>query len=145
MTNFQAAMINSQFQRFEAILEYKTKLADIYSDRLKHIKRIQLPVIPENKKHTWQSYQIIVDDFIDRDELIINLKKQGIGTNYGAQCMPYQKYFQEKYKLNCERLFPNALKAYEKGLVLPLYGKLEVKDIENVVFNLVELIDRRNA
>jgi dTDP-4-amino-4,6-dideoxygalactose transaminase len=140
MTDFQATMVNSQFQRFETILEYKNKLADVYFNCLKHLEKIDLPEVPGNKRHTWQSFHIVLDESTDRDELIATLLKQGIGTNYGAQCMPYQKYFQEKYKLPCETLFPNALRAYEKGVVLPLYGTLTKNDINLVADKLKNII-----
>ena len=141
MTEFQAALVNSQFQRFETILEDKIRLADIYFDCLKHLKKIRLPEVPENKRHTWQSYHIVLDDRIDRDDLIASLAKKGIGTNYGAQCMPYQKYFQEKYKLPCETMFPNALRAYRQGLVLPLYGKLDETDIRFISDSIKTLLE----
>ena len=59
-----------------------------------------------------------------------------MGTNYGAQCMPYQKYFSDKYKLDCHALFPNGLKAYQQGLVLPLYEKLSEDDIRAVAHKI---------
>lgn len=133
LTDFQAALVNSQFNRLESILECKNKLADIYFHGLKDVKKIQLPDVPENKIHTWQSFHIVLDDNLNRDIIIENLKTKGIGTNYGAQCMPYQKYFQKKYKLPCEKLFPNALKAYKRGLVLPLYGKLNDTGIRFII------------
>jgi dTDP-4-amino-4,6-dideoxygalactose transaminase len=53
--------------------------------------------------------------------------------------MPYQKYYQEKYNLSCSKLFPNALRAYKKGLVLPLYCKLDENDILRVSDILINL------
>jgi len=129
MTDFQAALLISQFSRFKEILDKKEKLAEIYFVLLKNSTKLQLPRIPENKKHTWQSFHVVFNDGIDRDALIMSLKENGIGTNLGAQCMPFQKYFQEKYKLNCNELFPNAMKAYTNGLVLPLYCSLDESNI----------------
>jgi len=141
LTNFQAALVNSQFQRFESILDYKNKLAANYLHGLKDSKKIQLPEVSKNKRHTWQSFHILLDDAIDRDECIEAMKKKGVGTNYGAQCIPYQKYFQEKYKLPCGKLFPNALRAYKQGLVLPLYANLTEHEINKVTSKLKEAIN----
>ena len=141
LTDFQAALVNSQFNRLESILEFKSKLAEIYFLVLKNIKKIQLPEVPENKRHSWQSFHILLDDEVDRDYCIEEMKKKGIGTNYGAQCMPFQKYFQKKYNLNCEILFPHALRANKQGMVLPLYGNLTEHDIYQVTSKIKEAIN----
>jgi len=139
MTDFQAALVNSQFSRFENILESRNQLAQIYLDQLKDIDSIQLPSYPNNKNHTWQSFHILVDN--DRDELIKKLKDNGIGTNYGAQCIPAQKYYQKKYNFDCDGMYPNALTAFQKGLVIPVYENLKLDDIFLISDQLQKLMD----
>jgi dTDP-4-amino-4,6-dideoxygalactose transaminase len=128
MTDFQAALVYSQMGRLQNIITYKNELASIYFDSIKSDK-IQLPVIPDYTFHTWQTFHVILKKGIDRDWVIQELKNKNIGTNYGAQCIPYMKSFQNKYNLNCETLFPNALKAYKQGLALPIYERLSKEDI----------------
>jgi perosamine synthetase len=132
MTDFQAALLNSQLKRINDILDYKDKLAAIYKNELKHFEKFQLPIFPSHKRHTWQSFHVILQDELDRDRWIVKLKEQGIGTNYGAQCMPSQPYFKNKYKLNCNELFPNSMRAYQKGLVLPLYSLVDEHDVNYI-------------
>jgi perosamine synthetase len=129
LTDFQAALVDSQFKRMKANLVYKASLANVYLESLSKNKCIQTPAMPANKSHTWQSFHIILKDRSDRDSIISELKCKGIGTNYGAQCIPVQKYYLDKYQLDCEKLFPNALTAYKQGLVLPLYEKMSKQDI----------------
>ncbi len=130
MTDYQAALVNSQLQRLPDILEYKQILAQIYVQELKNNRLLQLPHVSDNKKHTWQSFHILLDNSIDRDHLIQSMKENGIGVNYGAQCMPAQVYYLTKYKLDYKALFPNAWTAYTQGLVLPLYERLTEEDIK---------------
>lgn len=139
LTDFQAALVLSQFNRFSSILEYKKKLSNIYNEFLIS-DSIQLPKVAENKTHTWQSYHVLISDTINRDELILKLKDKGVGTNYGAQCMPNEKFFKSKYQLNCELLFPNAMKAKSHGLVLPLYEKLKEEDVKQICSTLLNII-----
>ncbi|MBL7926291.1 MAG: DegT/DnrJ/EryC1/StrS family aminotransferase [Bacteroidia bacterium] len=139
LTDFQAALVHSQFKRLPQILAYKQTLAQAYLCALQHCKNIMLPIIPNGYYHTWQSFHIIIEG-IQRDEVIMRLQDVGIGTNYGAQCIPQQKYYQYKYKLNTATLFPNALKAYQQGLVLPLYEKLSVADIQHVATALLKIV-----
>lgn len=140
LTDFQAALVNSQFSRFDFILECKNKLAEVYFHHLKDLKKIRLPDVPKNKIHSWQSFQVIVDERINRDDLMISMREKGVEINYGAQCMPFQKYFQEKYRLPCERLFPKALNAYKNGIVLPIYERLSSQDVLMVTDIFKELL-----
>jgi perosamine synthetase len=142
LTDFQAALVNSQFQRFDTILQYKEGLSKIYLKALSGSRHFQLPQFGSNKKHTWQSFHIVLEESIDRNKLIENLKQAGIGANYGAQCIPYQQFYQKKYNLNCERLFPKALMAFKKGIALPLYEKLMEEDLEKISEKLNDLVNR---
>jgi perosamine synthetase len=87
------------------------------------------PIVKEGKKHAWQTYHVLLSDSLDRDQTIAKLRENGIGTNYGAQCMPEQFYYKKKYNLDSQLLFPNAYRAYTKGLALPLYELLTKEDI----------------
>lgn len=139
MTDFQAALVRGQFARIEEIIAYRNELAEIYFDELRKVENIKLPTIPAGKRHTWQTFHAVVSEYVDRDELIETLKKHGIGTNYGAQCIPYQTFYHEKYNLDCKHEFPNALRAFQKGLALPLYERLNAGDIQFVSKTLNDL------
>jgi dTDP-4-amino-4,6-dideoxygalactose transaminase len=140
MTDFQAALVRGQFMRIEEIIEYRNELAEVYFSELENAENIELPVIPEGKQHTWQTFHTVVSENTNRDKLIEKLKSCGIGANYGAQCIPYQTFYREKYSLDCERKFPNALCAFQKGLALPLYEKLRKSDIQQVTSVLSNII-----
>jgi len=139
LTDFQAALVDSQFQRLTTILNYKNNLSTIYFTKLANNKHLELPLVDTDKKHTWQSFHIVLEDSINRDYLIEKLKQAGVGVNYGAQCMPYQSFYKKKYNLDCGKLYPDALNAYKQGLVLPLYEKLNENDVESVAEKLNNL------
>lgn len=128
LTDFQAALAYSQFNRLNDILEYKRKLAEVYLSEIKNPK-ILLPYIPSDRNHTWQTFHVLLDETLDQSKIIEQLKQQGIETNIGAQCMPAQTFFQNKYGLNAPKLFPNAWKAFKKGLALPLHTKLKSEEV----------------
>lgn len=129
MTDFQAALVRGQFARIDEIIEYRNELADVYFDTASEISTIELPARPDDKRHTWQTFHAVVADDIDRDGVIAKLKEKGIGSNYGAQCIPAQTFYKNKYELDCDTLFPNAIRAFNKGLALPLYEKLGKDEI----------------
>jgi perosamine synthetase len=128
LTDFQAALALSQFQRFEEILICKRRLADIYINEIKN-PRVTLPTIPAGHSHTWQTFHLLLDADMDQQKTIQLLKGQNIGTNYGAQCIPAQDYYQRKYGHDAAGKFPNAYKAYTKGLAIPLYERLSEQQI----------------
>ncbi len=137
LTDLQAALVLSQFQRFEEIISYKQTLAAIYHETLAEAAFV-LPMVPANHWHTWQSFHVLVPDEVDRDVFILKMKDKGIGVNLGAQCIPKETFYQKKYGLNAALLFPNALKANQKGLVLPLYEKLKREEIQEVCANILQ-------
>jgi perosamine synthetase len=131
MTDFQAALVLSQFERFPKLLEKKEELARIYLTELAGIDRIELPSVETDKRHTWQTFHIVLDQSVDRGRLIKDLQNRGIGTNYGAQCIPAEQFYL-KYNLNCEKQFPIALKSARRGLALPIYDRLTASDVKTV-------------
>lgn len=140
MTDFQAALVRGQFNRLDEIIACRNKLADAYFELLQDISILSLPVVPKNKNHTWQTFHTVLSDGFDRDVFIQKLNECGVGANYGAQCIPYQTFYQQKYKLDCKKMFPNALRAFQQGLALPIYEKLsksEVIEASQALLNVI--------
>lgn len=131
MTDFQAALVVSQMDRLQPSIVYKNDLADCYFNDI-HSGNVTLPFVPDYTTHTWQTFHVLVTDNVRRDDMILKLKEKNIGVNYGAQCIPYMKAYQEKYGYNCKLLFPNALRAYECGLALPIYDLVTKEQINYI-------------
>lgn len=138
LTDFQAALASSQFNRINTTLATKHKLAEVYLQGITNPK-IKLPTIPKDRNHTWQTFHILLNDLLNQKQVIQYLNEQNIGSNYGAQCIPAQKFYQIKYQLNSEELFPNAFRAYTKGIAIPLYEKLDEKQINYIIKIINEL------
>ena len=131
MTDFQAALAWSQFQRFEDILAYKNELAAHYFKALTNSKT-KLPSVPPDRNHTWQTFHVLLQEGADQKQIMEKLRAENIGSNYGAQCIPAQTYYQNRYGLDAAALFPNAYNAYTKGLAIPLYERLTREDILHI-------------
>ena len=131
MTDFQAALAFSQFQRFDDILSYKDELADIYLTTIQN-QQFVLPFVPQDRNHTWQTFHLLLAEDCCQEQVIDQLKASGIGANYGAQCIPAQTYYQHKYKADAALLFPNAYKAYINGVAIPLYERLTQNEILHI-------------
>lgn len=138
MTDFQAALAYSQFQRIDSILEYKNELAAVYFSTINK-KKFTLPFVPEGRNHTWQTFHLLLPEELSQRKLIEELKTYGIGTNYGAQCIPAQAYYKQKYQLNAGKDFPNAYQAYSKGLAIPIYERLKKEDVQYIAQTINQL------
>jgi perosamine synthetase len=137
MTDFQAALVLSQFKRFQKILDAKQAIAKRFLSEIKNSK-LTLPTVKEAYYHSWQSFHILLHG-ISQAEAIAKLKEAGIGANYGAQCIPQMDYYQKKYNLNTAELFPNAFNAWQNGLVIPLYPQLNIQEIEHIIYSINQL------
>lgn len=137
LTNFQGALGVIQLQKFPKIIEKRKNLVKLYNSLLNDINEIKLPEEPQNGFHSWQTYHILIEDKIDRDDLIKFLKLNGIETNYGANALHIEPYYINKYNYK-ENDYPNSLKAYKQGLALPLHTFLKDEDLIYIFIKLKE-------
>jgi dTDP-4-amino-4,6-dideoxygalactose transaminase len=143
MTEFQAAIGIPQFKELDKILQKRIIIAKKYDAALKNEKLIKIPTRFKNRRHTYQTYHILLDKKINRDKLIVELKNEHIETNLGAQALPCLTYYKNKYGFD-ETDFPNATEAYNQGLALPLHCKLTESQIKFIIEKLKEIINDQN-
>lgn len=135
MTDFQAVLGISQLEDIEKIIVQRIETANKYNNELKKISWIKTPHVYKNRKTVFQTYHVLLDDAKDRDKLVHYLKSKDIETNLGAQALPCLTYYKTKYKLK-DSDFPNAVKAYRKGLALPMGAQIDKDGIKKVVEKL---------
>lgn len=137
LTNFQAALGIGQMSRFKDELISRKELASRYQERLSGCSWVTLPEY--SLYHSWQSFMILVGD-MSRDQLKARLLERGIESNLGAQALNCLTYYREKYRVG-EQSCPVATRLYQQGLVLPLYGKLNIEQIDVICDQLKAICD----
>lgn len=130
LTDFQAAMVIGQLQRFKAELSRREQIAKYYCNELKSLRNLTLPQNP--KGHSWQSFMVVLDSKLERSKIISELKDAGIECGIGAQSIGDLTYYRDKYSFN-KTSYSVANLLYEKGLVLPIYGKLSDVNLQYIV------------
>lgn len=135
MTDFQATLGLEQLTEIENIIEQRIGIAKKYDEKLSLNYKLKIPTNFKNRKAIYQTYHILLSDEINRDKLIIKLKKNGIETNLGAQALPCLNFYKNKYSLK-EVDFPNAVKAYKQGLALPMGKHITSENIVHICDNL---------
>jgi len=137
LTDFQAALVLGQLDRFADELVRRRELANVYKQELEGVKSITLPDIPNG--HSLQSYMVVLDAMVCRKTLIKHLLDRGVQVNLGAQALNCLTYYQRKYGV-FEGSCRVASRLYFSGLVLPLYGALTDTDVAHVCTALNEKI-----
>jgi UDP-4-amino-4,6-dideoxy-N-acetyl-beta-L-altrosamine transaminase len=127
LTDFQAALGNSQLKRAEAGLEQRRRLAKRYDEAFAGT-RIGTQRVPEGYGHVYHLYVIEV---ANRKELYDRLKEQGIFAQVHYIPAHLHPYYRERgwKKGDC----PNAEDYYEKCLSLPMYPTLQDSEQDFVI------------
>lgn len=131
MTDFQAALARGQITRLETIIEGRRFIADLYQKGLDS-RYFKKPEPPLHGLANWQSYHILLNDNVKQSDFIHFLAEKEIGSNYGAQCIPVQTYYRRKYRYSHEN-FPEAYRAFSRGIVLPLFDSMSDHQISYVI------------
>lgn len=92
------------------------------------------PKAPAGDTHAWHLYVIrLTDDApVSRDRFIELMAEKGVGCSVHFIPLHFHPYWRDRYNLKPED-FPNALKAYERAVSLPLFTKMTEADLEKVV------------
>jgi dTDP-4-amino-4,6-dideoxygalactose transaminase len=82
---------------------------------------------------------VLLDENIDRNLVITNMRKAGIETTLGTYSMHLQPAFKKLYQLS-DGDFPNATIAHHQCLTLPLSHRYIDDDLTSVVTELKKAI-----
>lgn len=138
MTDFQAALAVGQLERYEENVAGRRKNAKLYCELLKNQNDISF--IEYSDEHSYFLFQIILDSSIERDDVLLGLKENGIGVSiHYATPVPIMSYYKNKYGYNVGD-FPNAEKYGKQSISLPVHADLSHKDIEYICSTLLKLL-----
>jgi perosamine synthetase len=131
MTDMQGALGVAQMTRLETIIARRIELAGVYDQALAHIPFIKRPIIAEGNRHIWQSYVILLHENIPRDDMLRDLKAQGVEASIGTYAVSAQPYYTSSAGGP-----PNSYRAYQHSVCLPLHLQMRSIDVKKVVNRL---------
>ncbi len=132
LSDINAAIGVAQMEKLSYLIERKRELAKLFKERLEDIPEIQTPIDPPWNGHIYQSFVIMVDDKINRDQLIIELRKRGVETTIGTYALHAQPFYQKSFGY-CNGDLPNSYKAFCKTITLPHYPQLTLAELDYIV------------
>ena len=131
LDEIQAAVLRVKLKYLNQWNEKRGRNAAYYDQHLRNLP-LELPVIRKGNVTNFHQYVI---KYEKRDALKNYLSEQGIGTAiYYPVVLPLQPCFSELGHKKGD--FPNAEKAAETSLALPIYPELSEEQLEFVVLNL---------
>jgi perosamine synthetase len=139
LSDVNAAIGLAQMDKLDSILEQRRSLAAAYTASLSSVDGVQPPVTAEGCEHTFQSYVVMLDDGIDRDEVIRRMRAAGVETTLGTYALHREPYFTRTLGIDDASL-PNAAQAYAQTLTLPLYPGMTSDDVACVVAALSDAV-----
>ena len=133
LTNMQAALGVSQLRRFEEIVARKRAIAAAYTERLRGVPGLELPVEEPWARSVYWVYGIVLDERtgMDAAELARQLHARGIETRPFFLGMHEQPVFHKMGLFRGER-YPVAERLARQGLYLPSGLTLTKTQIDQV-------------
>lgn len=138
MTEIQAAIGRAQLAKFPEVLEKRRVIAERYLSDLATCPGIRLPL--PDPEHTWQTFQVTLDDRIERDQLIDRLAEEGVGTGPGSISGHCIGVYRESYGYKDSDL-PVSAWLHRSGLALPLHRSMDNSHVVFVVEKLTRLVE----
>lgn len=138
MSDILAAVGIEQLKKLDWMLKRRKELAEIYNRKLICVDQVSKPKIIPLAEHTYQTYVTLLDESVDRDQVIKKLAEKRIEAQLGTYALHLQPTFGKIGYSPGD--FPNAELAFKQTLALPLYPQMTEEDIDCVVEALREAL-----
>jgi dTDP-4-amino-4,6-dideoxygalactose transaminase len=134
MTDVAASIGIHQLRKLYRFQKRREELAHRYDEALQDVC-LRLPLhAPAGELHSWHLYVVRLNEDapVSRDEFISEMARAGIGTSVHFIPLHLHPYWRDRYQLKPEQ-FPNATRAFERVVSLPLYTRMSNTDQERVI------------
>jgi perosamine synthetase len=143
MTNLQAALGLAQLERLDEFVERKRKMGALYTELLKEVPGLQLPLAKSDyAENIYWIYGIVLDKSleIDAEEAMRRLFKAGIGTRPFFYPM-HQQPVLRKMGFFKNETYPVAEMISERGFYVPSGIKISISQIQFTVRSINEIFN----
>jgi len=135
MTDIQASLGIHQLARIDENWIKREKIWNLYNDSFKDLP-IDLPFATreDGAKHAYHLYTLLLRDDapLTRDEFIIKMKEEKIGTGVHYKSIPGFSYYQNTYKWKPED-YPNSTSIGDRTVSIPLSPSLNDQQLERII------------
>jgi len=142
MTNLQAALGLAQLERWEDHIARKRKMGSLYTQLLKQVNGITLPLVKTSfAENIYWVYGIILENKkLSAEKIMKRLAEKNIGTRPFFFPMHLQPVFKKMGLFKNEK-YPNSEMLYTQGFYLPSGLALTEEQIREVAKTLKEILN----
>lgn len=141
-TNMQAAVGLAQLERLEEFIEIKRNMGKFYTEELRGVKGLRLPVEKTSyAENIYWVYGLVLDDDINIDNRQMQklLANEGVGARTFFWCMHEQPVYQKKGLFAGEK-YQNAEYLARKGFYIPSGLALNKEQMSQVVKSVIKVM-----
>ena len=147
--NYRLSEINAaigvvQMNRLEEILDGRRRVAHLYIERLMTNRYLILPTLQDDEHMSWFVFVVRLNDLFepgDRDEVMKQLRAEGIGCNNYFPPIHLQPYMAEKFGLSAG-MFPVCEYVSARTLALPFFGAMTSVQVDRVCQTLNRILEK---
>lgn len=142
-TNLQAAVGLAQLERLTEFVKKKRSMGEYYTQKLKDIKGLLLPVNKtEYADNIYWVYGIVLDQYIEVDnrQMVKFLEEEGIGSRTFFWCIHEQPVYKHMGMFQHEQ-YPKAEYLARKGFYIPSGLALKTEQMDYIVETLKKIMN----
>lgn len=132
LPSINAALVLSQFKKFNKIIKMRREKAAYYTKKLSKIKDIRTPTESKNEFNVYQLYTIELSDKKIRDRIQQQLTRSGVMTKIYFEPIHLKTFYKKEFNYKKGDL-PVTERTAEKVLTLPLYPTLTKKEMNYII------------
>jgi dTDP-4-amino-4,6-dideoxygalactose transaminase len=135
MTDLQASLGLHQLDKLSGMQKIREEYAEMYNSAFKDTPEIIIPAVIPGNRHAWHLYVIQINDrllSIDRNKFIEELAEANIGTSVHFIPVHLHPYYEETFGYKPGD-YSVAESIYDRIISLPLYPKMSIRDVEDVI------------
>ena len=137
-TDINSALGLAQLAQLDEFNRRRAEIAERYREGLRDAEGVSFLEMKSQRKICNHLFPIFVPPE-KRDDLIVSLAQEGIGTSVHFIPLHIMPYYRSKYGYS-ENSYPAAFEAYRKEVSLPIYPDLGDDDLDYVVQKVKEAL-----
>lgn len=127
LSDIQAAVALVQLRRLPDLLAARRRVAAAYLAGLADVPGLTLPVVGEDRDHTWQTFALTLDPGIPRASVATALRDVGVQVNIGTFASHRQPVYGPQEPL------PVSAGLFDRHLAIPMHANLTEAEVGRVV------------
>jgi dTDP-4-amino-4,6-dideoxygalactose transaminase len=132
----------AQMDKLPGILERRRAWAAKLKQALADLPGVRLPADPPWGGHIYQSFVVLLDEGLNRDQLVADLRQRQVEATLGTYAVHAQPFFQRTYGYRPGQL-PGSDAAYRRSATLPLYPQMTDRELDTLVVAVREALRKQ--